>query len=1040
MYLNVDRELTRCERVIRQRVSPYVDTALSTCQIRSHENPGEPVPPTLFLEDARSGRVEFRPFRLGTIWGTTWGTTWFELRGKIPVDILNPVPDRSIELDIDLGWHPDFVGGHIEGMVFRPDGTVVKAVHPLNAWVPLIGSAGVDSAIAADGSFTLYLEAACNPVILGTPSFVKTELGYGPTGRPDQPYVFRKADICLHDREMDAYRADLDAVSQLISIQDKDSLWYWTLAKSLQRSMNLYDDQNRGRTVGPARQALAKVLSTPAERVGLRHTAIGHAHIDSAWLWPVRETRRKVARTVSNVLALMDEDPEFTYAMSSAQQYAWLEESYPDLFARVKARIAEGRFIPVGGMWVESDGMMPSGEALIRQISFGQRYFRDKFGLSPKGIWLPDSFGYTGAFPQIARRSGYQWFLTQKIAWSDTTRFPHHSFIWQGIDGSRILTHFPPSDTYGSQVSAKELQYSERNFKDKDLSDQAMILYGYGDGGGGPTRQMLGRVHRFADLQGVPPITIGTPDEFFESLRRKMPANAGTEMPVWKGELYLELHRATLTSQQDMKRGCRQEESLLRMTEYLCAMAALDSGSYVYPRRDLDRIWKALLLNQFHDILPGSAIAWVHRQARETYKRDLARLEGLIRSACNALTANHPDLPVLPQAQLLPFAQAGGSWTPQPPIRQGRTVNLTQTEEGCLLDNGLLRVRLNNAGAVTSCVDTTRNLEIVAEGELMGVYEHFIDQPSMWDAWDIERDALLTGKTVTESRIIQAKVDQNGSAEVTVQAGYGTSSFRTVISLSPKSSSLDFSARIDWREKERFLKVRMPISIIADQGQFECQYGYVNRPVTKNSPEEEAKFESCTHRFVRIADSCQAVSIANASTYGADAYPLRNDSGNPSGTMVRLSLLEAPIFPDPDTDTGIHDFHWTISASDSLADTLGEASRVNAPILSDVPEIEPPVVLDSLQGTVVIDWIKLADDGTGDLIMRLYEAAGSTAKVRLQPSSAFAGAVIRETDTLEGDNLPADEPRALTSPNGSAISSAELVFSPFQLATLRVTR
>lgn len=261
-----------------------------------------------------------------------------------------------------------------------------------------------------------------------------------------------------------------------------------------------------------------------------------------------------------------------------------------------------------------------------------------------------------------------------------------------------------------------------------------------------------------------------------------------------------------------------------------------------------------------------------------------------------------------------------------------------------------------------------------------------------------------------------------------------------MISLSPGSSSLGFSARINWREKERFLKVRMPVSIIADQGQFECQYGYVNRPVTKNTPGDEAKFESCTHRFVRIADSRQAVSVVNASTYGADAYPLRNDSDKPSGTMVRLSLLESPIFPDPDTDTGTHDFHWTVSAGNNLADTLDEANRVNAPILNNVPGIEPPVTLDSLEGTVVIDWIKLADDGSGDLIIRLYEAAGSTAKVRLKPSSTFAGAVVRETDTLEGDNLPADEPKALISPNGSAISSAELVFSPFQLSTLRVIR
>ena len=275
----------------------------------------------------------------------------------------------------------------------------------------------------------------------------------------------------------------------------------------------------------------------------------------------MRETHRKVARTVSNVLALMDEDPDFTYAMSSAQQYAWMEQEHPDLFARMLQRIKEGRFIPVGGMWVESDNMLPTGESLIRQITFGMRYFREHLGVEPKGLWLPDSFGYCGAWPQIARRAGFEWFLTQKISWNDTTKFPHHSFEWEGIDGSRILTHFPPSDTYGSTVSMQELQYSQRNFLDKDLSRNAILLYGYSDGGGGPTREMVARIRRDHDLAGAPSIDFGTPDELFDRVRHDIVDAAPDETPVFKGELYLELHRATLTSQQEMKRGCRREET-----------------------------------------------------------------------------------------------------------------------------------------------------------------------------------------------------------------------------------------------------------------------------------------------------------------------------------------------------------------------------------------------------------------------------------------------------------------------------------------------
>ena len=443
--------------------------------------------------------------------------------------------------------------------------------------------------VAEDGSFTLYLEAASNPLLLGVPPFIETELGDHATGKPDEPYVFKSADLAEFDERYENYSVDLDVVSSLMEFADKQSPRYWQLAKALQRSLNAYDERNP-ESVEAARAALAGVLAKPANASAMNVSAIGHAHIDSAWLWPVRETRRKVARTVSNALALMDADPDFKYAMSSAQQYAWLEEDHPDIFKRMKRRIEEGRFIPVGGMWVEADGMLPAGESLIRQIAYGRKYFKEHLGVEPKGVWLPDSFGYTGAWPQIARRAGYEWFLTQKISWNDTTKFPHHSFMWEGIDGSRIFTHFPPADTYAAWCKVQELDYAEKNFQDKDLSDRSLLLFGFGDGGGGPTRNMMEHLHRYENLEGVSKVTIESPNDFFDKAHRQIEKNAGEEMPVWKGELYLELHRGTLTSQQDMKRGCRQEESLLRTVEYLGAAAVLSDPEYVYPREELDRI------------------------------------------------------------------------------------------------------------------------------------------------------------------------------------------------------------------------------------------------------------------------------------------------------------------------------------------------------------------------------------------------------------------------------------------------------------------
>ncbi|MCI1935278.1 MAG: glycosyl hydrolase-related protein [Bifidobacteriaceae bacterium] len=1041
MFLKVDQQLERTTRVVRQRIRPHIHPVVSKCSVEAFDIPGEPIPSGKFLADVAAGAVEFSPFTVGAPWGTTWGTTWFKVEGTVPADR----SDRAIELVMDMGWYDHSVGGHIEGLVYRADGTAIKALHPKNYWIPLVSKDGVaDSCVQADGSFTLYVEAACNPLILGVPPFIKTELGERATGKPEEQYILRSVDVCTYEPDVEGLWMDIDVVSSLIKELDDTSPRYWKLAKALQNSLNLYDERDLS-TVAPARRALADVLSKPASASTLHHSAIGHAHIDSAWLWPVRETRRKVARTVSNVLALMDEYPDFKYAMSSAQQYAWLEEDHPDLFARVQQRVAEGRFIPVGGMWVESDGMLPTGESLIRQISFGKRYFKEKFGIEPKGVWLPDSFGYTGAWPQIAKRAGYEWFLTQKISWNDTTKFPHHSFEWEGIDGSRIFTHFPPSDTYAAEVTAKELHYSESNFQDKDLSQNAMMLFGYGDGGGGPTREMMERVHRFSDLEGAPRVEIGEPDDFFDTTKKEMSEATDGRLPSWKGELYLELHRGTLTSQQDMKRGCRQEEALLRTTEYLCAAAGLKDPQYMYPKEELDGIWRTLLLNQFHDILPGSALAWVHREAREDYKRDLARLRDLAKTACVVIEkATGADL--IEKARISQFSAEGSSWTAQSTTPFSE-VPATVTHEGkdIVLDNGVLRVRVNPQGRISSLLDEGAHRELLPEGALLGGYELLKNEPSVWDAWEIERDALLRARRMDGSSVVSARVDDTGTAEVVVRLNDPSADIDTHIRLRPQSAQLDFSAHVDWKAEEKFLKVDLPLALQPNNAQYECQYGLVERPVIKNTASDEAKYESCTHRFLRVADADYAVGIANASTYGSDASEIPADlpHGRGQGTLVRLSLLTAPQFPDPRTDIGEHDFAWSVVTGQDVAGTLTVACDLNAPVLDSIPDIAPLVSLDNVEGTPVIDWIKTADDGSGDLVVRLYEAAGGRATATLQVDTDLSGATVRETDVLERNELNPDEPSALRLDGERkevAAQGARVELGPFQLATLRLHR
>ena len=1049
MFLKPEQQLERCKRIVRQRVDPHIHPSIAQLAVESFDIPGEPMPTDEFFEKLNRGDIDFKPFTLGGEWGTTWGTVWFRLTGTVPAGYPKGKP---LELILDLGWYPHSCGGHIEGLVYRADGTAIKAVHPLNYWVPFMDAEGnAQVPVAEDGSFTLYLEAASNPLLLGVPPFIETELGDHATGKPDEPYVFKSADLAEFDERYENYSVDLDVVSSLMEFADKQSPRYWQLAKALQRSLNAYDERNP-ESVEAARAALAGVLAKPANASAMNVSAIGHAHIDSAWLWPVRETRRKVARTVSNVLALMDEDPDFTYAMSSAQQYAWLEEEHPDLFARMKRRIEEGRFIPVGGMWVESDNMIPSGESLVRQITFGRRYFKEHLGVTPRGIWLPDSFGYTGSWPQIARRAGFDWFLTQKISWNDTTKFPHHSFMWEGIDGTRILTHFPPSDTYCSWMSMHELMYSQRNFLDKDLSRNAILLYGFGDGGGGPTREMTARIRRDHDLAGAPKIEFGTPDQLFDRVREDIVDDAQGETPVFKGELYLELHRATLTAQQDMKRGCRQEESMLRVAEYLCAAARIKNPDYVYPREELDRIWKTLLLNQFHDILPGSAIAWVHRQARTEYARDIARLNEIALEAGRAIAVVEPDDATITDAVIAPYSrQACETWVVRPASSRAEAgtasmarVAVTHDGDAIVLDNGRLHVRIEADGTVSSIVDQRTNRELVPAGTRLGRYEMLKDEPFHWDAWDIQRDAFLTANALSEASITSVDETANGGAVVHAVTRAKGVEIRTGIALRPGSATLDFTADVDWHAVEQFLKVDMPVTVQAVNAQYECQYGLVERPINKNTRSDDAKFESCTHRFVRIADADYAAAVVNASTYGSDVSPIHADTahGTGRGTMVRLSLLSAPLYPDPRTDQGAHSFAWSLVADADMNAVLDEAARLNSPVIGELPDLAPLVSLTDVTGTIVLDWVKLADDGSDDLIVRLYEAAGgnAAAALRLDAALADAKASVQEVNLMEEPELDAELPRALAGDEPMPADGAVVSLAPFQLTTLRIRR
>ncbi|MDV3295204.1 MAG: alpha-mannosidase, partial [Brachybacterium paraconglomeratum] len=603
-----DRELTeaRIRRFTQDHLVPRIHQERAEVTITAHRLEGEPIPPREAI--AR----EYGPVEVGAPLGRAWSTTWLHVTGTVPADWAAD-EHSAPELIVDLAFtgQPGF---QAEALVFTPDGVPVKAINPCNRHLPVRPGEELD----------YYLECAANPMVAGGWTFAPTPLGDLATVSEEELYSIEELHLARRDVRIWELHEDVRALSGLMHELPGTSPRRHEILRALEAACDVADPDDMPGTARAAREALAPALAATAGSSALTVLATGHAHIDSAWLWPVRETVRKVARTFSNACTLIEDDPDITFSASSAQQYRWIRDRYPELFARIREHVAGGRFVPVGGMWVESDTNMPGSEAMARQFVAGKRFFLEELGVETRETWLPDSFGYSAALPQIAALAGQEFFLTQKVSWNQINTFPHHTFRWEGLDGTSVFTHFPPADTYNGSLTGSELAYFERNFKEKGRSSIGIDLFGWGDGGGGPTREMMAAGRRAADLEGSPKVEFGTAEDFFERARAEYP-----DAPVWNGELYLELHRGTYSAQLGTKQGNRRSEHLLHEAELLATLAAL-RAEHPYPHDELAALWEDTLLNQFHDILPGSSIAWVHRQAEAQHAALAERAERII--------------------------------------------------------------------------------------------------------------------------------------------------------------------------------------------------------------------------------------------------------------------------------------------------------------------------------------------------------------------------------------------------------------------------
>ena len=1006
MHEETSLTVGRVNRVLIERVRPAVHSGRMPLEIAVHQLAGEPIAPADGLS------LDYQPFAAGSMWGPAWGTTWFRVRGEVPAEWAG----RKIEALVDLGFDVNMTGFQCEALAYRADGTPIKSLNPRNQWLPV----EVDE---LDGhGVEFYLEGASNPVLLDYHPFLPTQEGDILTSSAEPLYRVRHMDLAVFEPEVFEFSLDLEVLIELQAELPESSPRRMQILAALDNALDVLDLQRIVETAPAARAKLAGVLASPAEASAHRIAAVGHAHIDSAWLWPVRETIRKVARTASSMTTLIDEQPEFKYGMSSAQQYAWIKEHRPEVWDRVKKAVDAGSFLPLGGMWVESDTVMPTGESLVRQFSHGQRFFEREFGIRSKGVWLPDSFGYSPALPQLMRRAGFEWFFTQKISWNQRNVFPHHSFLWEGIDGSRMFTHFPPMDTYNSQLSGQEVAKASRQFKENRVATMSLAPVGWGDGGGGTTREMTGRAARMADLEGSARVEWKHPDEFFTDAKAEL-----ADPAVWVGELYLELHRGTLTSQHATKALHRWAEQALIEAELWTTTAAVQLGAD-YPYEEFDRLWQLVLLHEFHDILPGTSIAWVHREAVEILSGVLSDAQAIAAEARQALAGEGDKVlrfvPTSVDNGLALGASFHGEDSEDSDASGALTELVTLEEEGggYRLTNDLVSLVVSAEGLITSAVDKAACRELIPVNQPANLFQLHQDFPNMWDAWDIDRfyrnrvDDLRAASSVTASVI-------DGVATVVVKREFSESVIQQTITLRPNSRTVLLRNDIDWHETEKLLKLAFPLDVFARETSAETQFGFQRRATHVNTSWEAAKFETSMHRFVLVEEDGFGAALVNDSVYGFDTSRASQDDD--VTTTVRLSLLRAPRFPDPDTDHGHHKIEVGFVIGADAAIATAEGIKLNAPatLMSGANEVEPLI---SVTGEgIIVSSVKLADDRSGDVIIRVYESLGRRAQGEL--SVGFTHAGIREVSLIEDE---IEDPR----------TGGKLSLKPFEVRTVRIAR
>ena len=803
-------------------------------------------------------------------------------------------------------------------------------------------------------------------------------------------------------------------------------------------------------------------------------TCVGHTHIDVAWWWTVAQTREKVGRSFSTVLKLMDQYPEYIFMSSQPQLYKFIKEDYPDIYEKIKEKVKEGVWEPEGAMWLEADCNVTSGESLIRQILQGKRFFKEEFNVENEVLWLPDVFGYSAALPQILKKSNVNYFMTTKIAWNQFNKMPYDTFMWKGIDGTEILTHFitttdPNQDkkchftTYNGILHPGSIKGAWDRYQQKEINDDVLVCYGYGDGGGGVSYEMLETGRRMAKgIPGMPKVKLGNSLDYFKKLEKKVEGNK--RLPRWVGELYLEYHRGTYTSMARNKRDNRISEQLYESTEKVNSLAMLLGKEY--PAENINKNWENILLNQFHDILPGTSIKKVYDVTDEDYKRIIGSGKEMLADGINYIAENislknksvvvfntlgfdRDDIVEfeVPSDINMPAVLDGNEEIECQLIDDGKAIFFAKgipanghkafeiieatkssstnlTIEKNYIENKFFDIKINEEGNITSIIDKKSNREVLKEGQTANVLQAFEDKPMDYDNWDI--DIYYDEKMWLVNDVQHIEVIERGNVRSTleIKRKFQDSTIIQKVYIYNDIPRIDFDTNIDWKESQVLLKAAFPVDINSNEATYEIQYGNVKRPTHRNTSWDEARFEVCGHKWVDLSEGNYGVSLMNNSKYGHDIL---------DGVM-RLTLLKSGILPNTTSDQEVHNFIYSIyphTGDYKDAGTVKMAYNLNVPLYSKVEEahegsLESKSSLVKVdKDNVIIEVIKKAED-SDELVIRMYECHNMRTNVTLE--------MISEIESVKECNLMETDISEL-SKDGNKVS---FEMKPFEILTLKV--